>query len=232
MSRGVLALTGPAGGPQDDQVLVDALPYLDVDYNESDRQLAHMLIEQECKIFRPTKNYLKHLAVPDFDMFLTPSMLKEHARMAKKQDMQKLDMSRCEIPSPAGTSRANDRDAWKKSIKNAKTQNEHLVLRQINLELMNDYAAESYLRRNKELEKELTKSETILRKHKEQIMEVHAHRKRSQMDAGRLLKEKEQNWVSMVSNNYRMEMAINELTKTTTEDAKRLKLDENHFAKK
>uniref|UniRef100_A0A1I7XTS6 Pre-mRNA-splicing factor SPF27 n=1 Tax=Heterorhabditis bacteriophora TaxID=37862 RepID=A0A1I7XTS6_HETBA len=37
----------------------------------------------------------------------------------------------------------------------------------------------------------------------EQVMEIHAHRKLAQMDAGRQLKELEGNWVSMVTNNYR-----------------------------
>ncbi|KAK6049038.1 hypothetical protein COOONC_13458 [Cooperia oncophora] len=107
----MLALPGTAGltANQDEQCLVDALPYLDTEYNDADRQTALRLIDQECKIFRPTKNYLKHLPVPDFDVFLTPCMLKEQARMSKKQEMPKLDMSRCELPCPSGTSRAGDK---------------------------------------------------------------------------------------------------------------------------
>ncbi|KIH66361.1 breast carcinoma amplified sequence 2 [Ancylostoma duodenale] len=132
---------------------------------------------QDDQIFRPTKNYLKHLPVPDFDVFLTPCMLKEHARMSKKQEMPKLDMSRCELPCPSGTSRAGDKVQWRKvlnnsfrAIKNAKAQNEHLVMRQINLELMEEYAAESYLRRNRELEQLCTEAERELRRTKEQVI--------------------------------------------------------------
>ena len=65
--------------------LVDALPYLDTEYGEADRQMALQLVENECRSFRPTKNYLKSLPSPDFDVFLTPCLIKEHARMAKKQ---------------------------------------------------------------------------------------------------------------------------------------------------
>ncbi|EPB72802.1 hypothetical protein ANCCEY_08107 [Ancylostoma ceylanicum] len=32
------------------QVLVDALPYLDTEYNDADRQTALRLIDQECKV--------------------------------------------------------------------------------------------------------------------------------------------------------------------------------------
>lgn len=65
-------------------ILVDALPYLDKDYGEADRQMALQLIDDECRLFRPTKNYLQHMPAPDLDMFLTPSLLKEQARMTKK----------------------------------------------------------------------------------------------------------------------------------------------------
>lgn len=74
-----------AANENDKQNLVDALPYLDTDYGDADRQMALQLIENECRTFRPTKNYLKFLPTPDFDVFLTSCMIKEHARMAKKQ---------------------------------------------------------------------------------------------------------------------------------------------------
>lgn len=107
------------------------------------------------------------------------------------KEMPKLDMSRCELPCPSGTSRAGDKVQWRKvktifsrvavsklfilrinfiqAIKNAKAQNEHLVMRQINLELMEEYAAETYLRRNKELEQLCTEAERELRRTKEQV---------------------------------------------------------------
>lgn len=70
---------------EDAEVLVDALPYLDSDYTESDRQMAMQLVEDECRIFRPVKNYLQNMPPPDFDVFLTPCLIKEHVRMSKKQ---------------------------------------------------------------------------------------------------------------------------------------------------
>lgn len=69
----------------DATVLVDALPYLDSDYTESDRQMAMQLVEDECRVYRPVKNYLQNMSPPDFDVFLTPCLIKEHIRMSKKQ---------------------------------------------------------------------------------------------------------------------------------------------------
>ncbi|CAD6188572.1 unnamed protein product [Caenorhabditis auriculariae] len=221
MTSQPLAITSGSGFIQDDKVLVDALPYLDTEYNESDRQYALKLIEHECKVFRPTKNYLKHLAVPDFDAFLSPCMLKEMTRISKKQEMPKLDMTRCELPPPSA--KGIDKKLWRKVLRNAKAQNEHLVLRQTNLELMEEYAHESYLQRNKALEKALTETEKSLRKVKEEVMEVHATRKLAQMDAGNKLKQLETNWVHMVTNNYKMELANNQMTQQNEVAAKRLK---------
>uniref|UniRef100_A0A1I7UMJ4 Pre-mRNA-splicing factor SPF27 n=1 Tax=Caenorhabditis tropicalis TaxID=1561998 RepID=A0A1I7UMJ4_9PELO len=226
MSAKPLALTSGGVGSQlqDDQVLVDALPYLDTEYNESDRQMAMKLVEHECKTFRPTKNYLTHLPVPDYDAFLTPCMLKEMSRMKKKEEMGKLDMSRCELPPPSAV-KGVDRKLWAKVLRNAKAQNEHLMLRQINLELMDEYAAESYLQRNKQMESLLTEAEKELRKTKEAVMEVHSTRKQSQLKAGDKVKQLEQAWVTMVTNNYRMEMENRQMESENTKMVKKLKLD-------
>ena len=86
--------------------------------------------------------------------------------------MPKLDMSRCELPCPEGTSRAGDKVAWRKAIKNAKAQNEHLVIRQLNLELMGEYAGEAFITKNKEVEAMLTEAEEELRKTKEQASQT------------------------------------------------------------
>lgn len=78
-------IAGTASKSEDAAVLVDALPYLDSDYTESDRQMAMQLIEDECRVFRPIKNYLQNMSPPDFDVFLTPCLIKEYIRMSKKQ---------------------------------------------------------------------------------------------------------------------------------------------------
>ncbi|PAV62772.1 hypothetical protein WR25_23405 [Diploscapter pachys] len=229
MNKPVLAIGGPAGvsSINDEQVLVDALPYLDTEYNESDRQLALRLIENECKVFRPTKNYLRHLQVPDYDVFLTPCIQKEFARISKKQEMPKLDMSRCELPSPAGTSKAADKAQWRKAIRNAKAQNEHLVLREINLEMLDEFGPEMYLQRNKQMEQTLIDAEKELRRAKEQVMNVHSRRKMAQMEAGAQMRQFEADWVAMITNNYKMELAIDEMEESNQHEVKRLRLDES-----
>ncbi|EFO24531.2 hypothetical protein LOAG_03952 [Loa loa] len=209
---------------EDAAVLVDALPYLDSDYTESDRQMAMQLIEDECRVFRPVKNYLQNISPPDFDVFLTPCLIKEHIRMSKKQEMAKLDMSRYELSCPSTTGRQGDKTSWKKAIRNAAAQNEHLLLRNINLQLMDEHAPPVYLRYNKELETMLHCEERELRKLREEVMEIHSRRRKSQMEAGLKLKDLEQNWVQMVTKNYKMELACQELAADNEMLAKKAKL--------
>ncbi|VDN02828.1 unnamed protein product [Thelazia callipaeda] len=218
-------------------VLVDALPYLDSDYTESDRQMAVQLIENECRVFRPVKNYLQNMSSPDFDVFLTPCLIKEYIRMSKKQlsisifcrksgEMQKLDMSRYELSCPSTTGRQGDKTSWRKAIRNAAAQNEHLLLRNINLQLMDEYAPPVYLRYNKELETMLHCEERELRRLREEVMGIHSKRRKSQMEAGLKLKSLEQSWVQMVTKNYKMELACQELAADNEVLAKKAKLVE------
>ncbi|UMM21975.1 hypothetical protein L5515_003425 [Caenorhabditis briggsae] len=151
-------------------------------------------------------------------------MLKEMSRMKKKEEMGKLDMSRCELPPPSAV-KGVDRKLWAKVLRNAKAQNEHLMLRQINLELMDEYAAENYLQRNKAMEQILTEAEKELRSTRDAIMEIHASRKMAQLKAGDKVKQLEQSWVSMVTNNYKMELENRQMESDNAKQIKRLKLD-------
>ena len=61
---------------------------------------------------------------------------------------------------------------WKwnfQAIRNAKAQNEHLVLREINLEMLDEFGPEMYLQRNKQMEQTLIEAEKELRRAKEQV---------------------------------------------------------------
>ncbi|VDK49186.1 unnamed protein product [Gongylonema pulchrum] len=182
--------------------------------------------------------------------------------------MPKLDMSRCELSCPSTTGRQGDKTSWRKAIRNAAAQNEHLLLRNVNLQLMEEYAPAVYLRYNKELETLLHCEEKQLRKAcllpnynncywivtpisffsiifyinwvdksvriaknfnrnlelREEVMEIHSRRRKSQMEAGMKLKDLEQNWVQMVTKNYKMELACQELAADNEVLAKKAKL--------
>ncbi|VDM27381.1 unnamed protein product [Toxocara canis] len=76
---------------------------------------------------------------------------------------------------------------------------------------MEEYAPETMLRFNKNLENMLHCGEKQMRKLREDLMNIHSLRRDSQVEAGRKLKELEERWVEMVTNNYKMELACGEL---------------------
>ncbi|CAF0994303.1 unnamed protein product, partial [Brachionus calyciflorus] len=42
------------------EILVDALPYIDAGYDEPEvKQMVFSLIEEECRRYKPSKNYLE-----------------------------------------------------------------------------------------------------------------------------------------------------------------------------
>lgn len=138
--------------------------------------------------------------------------------------MAKLDMSRCELSCPSTSGRQGDKTSWRKAIRNAEAQNEHLLLRNLNLQLMEEYGPETLLRTNKVLEKQLNFEEKHLRKVKEDIMNIHSRRRQSQLEAGQKLKELEEKWVNMVTKNYKMELTCGELAAENEVRAKKAKL--------
>ncbi|KAK0419255.1 hypothetical protein QR680_014041 [Steinernema hermaphroditum] len=230
MNQNTPMLALEAGGPPTDaEHPIDALPYLDTEYTENDQQYALALIEQECRVFRPTKNYLRHLPVPDYDAFLTPRLQEEMERMAKKVPMPQLDLSRCDLPCPSTVGKGADKNSWRKAIANAKAQNQHLNLRTLNLALLEEFGPEWHRRHNKDLEDQLNYEEELVKELRKEIHNVHASRKRQQEEAGRKITHLDKQWVQGVSKNYQLAKACVELESENEELAKRLRVDLSEF---
>lgn len=80
-----------------DEATLDALPYIDdVNHTEAHRQLALQIIQEECKNYPLTKNYLEHLPEPNYDRFLTPRLKEEIERIQEKREPERIDLLRYE----------------------------------------------------------------------------------------------------------------------------------------
>ncbi|KAL3082983.1 hypothetical protein niasHS_010785 [Heterodera schachtii] len=195
-----------------DGIVLDALPYIDdQQYTDEHRQLALQLIQAECKKFPMTKNYLRNLPEPDYDKFTTPRIMEHQAKMANKQEIEKIDLLRYEVPSPANTSRSGNKKAWLGAIDNCRAQLSNQSLRKMNLELLEEFGPEAFLRSNQHLKKQVEKEEAELFKLRSQLYELNARRKRSQLDAGEKLAALGQTWVELVTKNAAMVVANDNL---------------------
>ncbi|CEF65702.1 Pre-mRNA-splicing factor SPF27 [Strongyloides ratti] len=190
--------------------LIDALPYFDTNFGEEERDFALKLIEAECKIYRPTKDYLRNYFEPDYDCYLTDILKNEMERMEKGLPMEKIDLSQYEKIYNSST-RFNDKQSVAKALSIQKSKLEHLQLRKINLEIMEDYGNEICLRYNKLLQENFNKEDIELNLSKAKLMEVHASRKRSHLEAGEKIQYLENNWVHLVTKTFHMKKEIDSL---------------------
>lgn len=81
------------------------------------------MVEEECRRYRPTKNYLEHLpALNTGSAFETELMKNEFERLANRQPLEPLSMKRYELPPPA---KLGEVSAWNDSVENSMAQLEH-----------------------------------------------------------------------------------------------------------
>jgi pre-mRNA-splicing factor SPF27 len=106
-------------------VVVDALPYIDLGYDEPGvREAALALVEEETRRYRPTKNYLEHLSALNLGSFETPLLRTEYDRVSSRQPMETLSMKRYELPTPPA-GKMTDVAAWTECVDNSMAQLEH-----------------------------------------------------------------------------------------------------------
>ncbi|KAH8414229.1 hypothetical protein KR215_000806 [Drosophila sulfurigaster] len=196
-----------------DEVIVDALPYIDHGYDDVGvRESALAMVEEECRRYRPTKNYLDHLPLPASSPFETPLMINEFERIQNRLPMETLSMKRYELPPPP-SGKLSEVSAWQESIENSMAQLEHQWVRSLNLELMLDYGTEAWKSYLEVFTAMQAKAQIQLQQLKKDMQDVNWQRKQAQTQAGEKLRALEAHWVLLVSKNYEIETECVELEK-------------------
>ncbi|KAI8422859.1 hypothetical protein MSG28_006601 [Choristoneura fumiferana] len=193
------------------EVIVDALPYIDQGYDDPGvREAALSMVEEECRRYRPTKNYLENAGPEPSSAFETASLQREMERVQQRLPMEPLSMKRYELPPPPA-GRLGEPTAWSEAVDNSHAQLSHQATRVLNLELQLHYGTEawrSYLATLQALVGSAQNVHTNLRK---QIAGVNWERKRSQTASGARLRALRRRWAQLVSDNYRLERALLQL---------------------
>ncbi|XP_077291618.1 BCAS2 pre-mRNA processing factor [Arctopsyche grandis] len=197
------------------EVIVDALPYIDQGYDDPGvREAAMAMVEEECRRYRPTKNYLEQLPssslITSSITFETPMLKRELERLNSRLPPEPLSMKRYELPPPP-PGRLSDPTAWVEAVDNSLAQLEHQATRVINLELQLEYSCETWKAYLDVLSKMVTGAQTRLSAVRKETAAVNWERKSVQTAMGSKLRGLEQEWVQLVSHNYRIERAIAEL---------------------
>ncbi|XP_013187271.1 pre-mRNA-splicing factor SPF27 [Amyelois transitella] len=193
------------------EVVVDALPYIDQGYDDPGvREAALAMVEEECRRYRPTKNYLENTGPEPSTAFETPSLQREMERVQQRLPMDPLSMKRYELPPPPA-GRLGEPGAWAEAVDNSHAQLSHQATRVLNLELQLSYGTEAWRSYLNTLQALVTRSQNIHTQLRKQIAAVNWERKRSQTASGARLRALRRRWAHLVSDNYRLERAIMQL---------------------
>ncbi|XP_063359118.1 pre-mRNA-splicing factor SPF27 [Cydia fagiglandana] len=193
------------------EVVVDALPYIDQGYDDPGvREAALSMVEEECRRYRPTKNYLENAGPEPSTAFETAALQREMERVQQRLPMEPLSMKRYELPPPPA-GRLGEPAAWAESVDNSHAQLSHQATRVLNLELQLHYGAESWRSYLNTLQALVTSAQNVHTNLRKQIAAVNWERKRSQTASGTRLRALRRRWAQLVSDNYRLERALLQL---------------------
>lgn len=168
------------------------------------------MVEDECRRYRPTKNYLESLPPLNLSAFETAAMRGELERLQNRATMDTLSMKRYELPPPPA-GRLNEPQAWNECVDNSCAQLEHQRIRLLNLKLALTHGSAAWRRYLETLERVEVEAQKQLKAIKTELHDVNWQRKSLQTRGGEHLRSLEARWVALVSHNYQLEQAISQL---------------------
>ncbi|KAL7049960.1 hypothetical protein ACKWTF_003915 [Chironomus riparius] len=190
------------------EILVDALPYFDVGFDEPGvREMALAMVDEECRRYKPSKNYLESLPPLNTAAFETDLMKNEFQRLESGVRMETMNTKRYELPAPP-TGKLGEIQAWQEAVDNSFAQLEHQSIRYLNLELLQKYGCEAWKIALEVLIGLSARAQKDLSELKKEIQEINWRRKSKQIDTGEKLNRLNQQWAQLVSCNFEIELAI------------------------
>jgi len=195
---------------------IDALPYSDKEFNTPGmKEAAQALVREELKAMKAEgltlESYKTKLPpMPEISSEGRQMTEVEMKRIASKRKMETLDMTRYEVPQPEEGKKNNIKE-WNKCVDNARAQSEHGRNRLDNLELMNAYGSQAWKGYTETLDKITGSYEKELSQLKEKVQDVNWQRKTEQIAAGEELLGLHTQWGQLISKNYEIELACQQL---------------------
>mmetsp|Transcript_10815 Transcript_10815/g.32210 ORF Transcript_10815/g.32210 Transcript_10815/m.32210 type:complete len:226 (-) Transcript_10815:272-949(-) len=187
------------------RVEIDALPYIDGQYNEpAMRAEVERLIAEELKTFAPRPDALAHLPAAEPDFANHPMLQAEWLRVNAQEPMPTMDVSRYQLDPPP-KQKQQDPMAWERSVGNAQAQLEHQATRLDNLELLQQHGANQWLAHLSNLERASSRLASEAAGLSQEVDGVNRSRKEEQVELQPKLARLEAGWVGGVKKNLQIE---------------------------
>lgn len=168
------------------------------------------MVEEECRRYKPSKNYLEHLPPLNTTSFETDFMRNEFQRIEGGLRLETMNTKRYELPAPP-SGKLGEIQAWQEAVDNSYAQLEHQSIRYLNLDLLQKYGCEAWKAGLEVLVGLNAKAQKELAELKKEIQDVNWNRKNKQLQTGDQLNRLNNQWVSLVSCNFEIESAIKQL---------------------
>ncbi|KAI1642452.1 Pre-mRNA-splicing factor SPF27 [Daldinia loculata] len=169
----------------------ESLPYVDPEPTPAERAAAESLIAQEQQSSdSPSPSNLPPLPSPKF----TPAITGELTRIASKQPLRAIDLTRYEASDIDLSSTSSDPSHLQTELSRAYTAATYLSGRHTHLQLLDSFGKNAWLVGNWQLEAELRDLERDLDAAKKEIDVVNIQRKRVQDEVGGELKGLDEAW--------------------------------------
>lgn len=197
-------LTDSDGDPK---LLIDALPYIDAEYeNPQMKDRVTALVQEEMRNFTPS-DYLSHLPAPKTS-YPTGSLLSMHKNelLSGNANIPLLDTSRKSIDPPPQALQ-HDLHAWKQANSRAKAELEHQLTRITNLELASKYVATAHRIRNQTLGELKVVIEAKVEEQNKIVDEINKKRKLDQVSCQDELFRAKKTWWELINKNQQIETA-------------------------
>lgn len=175
------------------------------------------MVDEECRRYKPTKNYLEQLPTLNTVAFETDLMKNEFQRIESGVRMETMNTKRYELPAPS-SGKLSEIQAWQECVDNSFAQLEHQTIRNINLELLQKYGCETWKSALEILVAQNAKAQKELQELKKEIQDVNWRRKTKQLQTGEKLNQLNQQWAQLVSRNFEIELAIETILRKIEND--------------
>ncbi|XP_050378654.1 pre-mRNA-splicing factor SPF27 homolog [Argentina anserina] len=238
-STEILMLEAPPQGPSwpgplTNAEIIDALPYIDEDYYSSAavKNEVDLMVEEELRrSAKKPADFLKDLpplAKPDFKN--NPVLAREYDRVRASKPPVVLDFSRDKAEMP----RRSDEASWRLALQKAQCYSQHNVVRLENLELMDKYGPDAWIRYNNVLQSLQSRLQKLAHESSQMIGTVNRERKEHQQNTAYELNALSAQWRELSLKNIEIQAAcakienyIDELKKEAAERGWDLKPMEN-----
>lgn len=209
----------------DTGILIDALPYIDMQYNDDNMQAAvdALITDEMVASMKTPDDFLDDLKLPDHKVkWESPFLQSQWDNIKQGEITTPLDRSKYQVPPPPADKR-DDLEAWQTAVDNAHAQLETQYLRLVNLDLLSKYGPNAWLTHGNDLEAIVTKKKTELEDSRQAIENLNRKRKAAQLAAGDKLRALEGKFHKYVRKTNEMEAACFVLEREVTRLRKRAK---------